>query len=473
MIKIVSRAAVLAASIALLLAPFASRASFAEDHEHMHHEQMHPELSAKNPPKSKKRNTGHAAHPMSHGTVSPMDHGAGHAGHEMKGLLGPYGMGREGSGTSWQPDNSPHQGIHAQYGEWMTMWHALFNGVYDNQGGPRGDSKSFVSGMAMAMAERQADASTFGLQAMVSPDPFMGPNGYPLLLATGETADGRTPLVDRQHPHDLFMELAATYSYQFAKTSSLYLYAGLPGDPALGPSAFMHRTSSLDNPEAPITHHWLDSTHISYGVITGGVVLDTVKLEGSTFRGREPDQFRYDIEAPRLDSYSARASWNPTSELSMQVSWGHITSPEQLAPMVDENRVTASLSYTKLFNGGDIWATTLAWGRKRNLPGNTLDGYLAESELIFKNGITLFARAERLGNDELLERGEIVSGFMPPQPIFNVGKVTAGGIYDFIRSQNVKVGLGALVSRYGIPEALKPEYGDPTSVMVFARLKIQ
>jgi hypothetical protein len=475
MINITARVIAFAVSIVFLAASFALRPAFAQDHSQMHHEQPATEQ-----PKAKKKRPVHARHSTSqqgmagakHADMPGMDHG-GHGGHEMKGFLGPYGIGREGSGTSWQPDTSPHEGIHAQYGDWMTMWHALFNGVYDNQGGPRGDNRTFVSGMAMAMAERQIDASTFGLRAMLSPDPFMGASGYPLLLATGETGDGRTPLVDRQHPHDLFMELAATYSYQFAKTSSVYLYAGLPGDPALGPSAFMHRASGLDNPEAPITHHWLDSTHISFGVITAGVVLDTVKLEASTFRGREPDQNRYDIEAPKLDSYSARASWNPTRELSTQVSWGHITSPEQLVPMVDENRLTASLSYTKPFNDGDLWATTLAWGRKYNSPGNTLDGYLAESELIFKNGITLFARAERVQNDELLERGEIVTGFAAPQPVFTVNKVTLGGIYDFVRVQNMKFGLGALASRYSIPDALKPEYGDPTSYMIFARLKIQ
>jgi hypothetical protein len=327
--------------------------------------------------------------------------------------------------------------------------------------------------MVMGMAQRQFDASTFGLRAMVSPDPFMGASGYPNLLATGETADGRTPLIDRQHPHDLFMELAAIYSYQFAKTSSVFVYGGLPGEPALGPTAFMHRTSGLDNPEAPITHHWLDSTHITFGVLTAGVVLDTVKLEASVFRGREPDQYRFDIEAPKLDSYSARATWNPTKELSMQVSWGHLASPEQLEPTVNENRVTASLSYTKQFDDGNLWATTLAWGRKYNSPGNVLDGYLAESELIFKNGITLFGRAERVQNDELLQRGEIVTGFEAPHPAFTVSKVSVGGIYDFIHVQNTKFGIGALVSRYGIPGALKPEYGDPTSYMIFARLKIQ
>ena len=441
-------------------------------HEHMDHEQMNHEQQTKKPPKPNTKRP--AAKPaIPHEDMPQMNHGTEHGSHEMKGFLGPYGMAREGSGTSWQPDNSPHEGIHAQYGEWMTMWHALFNGVYDNQGGPRGDTKTFVGGMAMAMAERQVDASTFGFRAMLSPDPLMGASGYPLLLGTGETADGRTTLVDRQHPHDLFMELGAVYSYQLAKTSSMYLYAGLPGDPALGPSAFMHRTSGLDIPEAPITHHWLDSTHITYGAVTAGVVLDTVKLEASAFRGREPDQFRYDIEAPKLDSYSARASWNRTAELSMQVSRGHLTSPEQLAPIVNENRLTASLSYTKLFNAGDVWATTLAWGRKYNSPGNVLDGYLAESELFFKNGVTLFTRAERLQNDELLERGEMATPFLIQQPVFTVGKVTAGGIYDFIRTQNMRIGLGALVSRYDIPDALKTEYGDPTSYMIFARLKIQ
>jgi hypothetical protein len=474
MIKIVPRITTFAVGVVFLASPLASRASFAQDHSQMHHEQD-AQPAKKSKGKSKKPAQSKS---ISHKNMSGMeragkDHGAGHEGHEMKGFLGPYGMGREGSGTSWEPDISPHQGIHAQYGDWMTMWHAMFNGVYDNQGGPRGDTKSFLSGMVMGMAQRQVEASTFGLRAMVSPDPFMGASGYPNLLATGETADNRTHLVDRQHPHDLIMELAATYSYQFAKTSSVFLYAGLPGEPALGPTAFMHRTSGLDNPEAPITHHWLDSTHITFGVLTAGVVLDTVKLEASTFRGREPDQYRYDIEAPKFDSYSARASWNPTKELSMQVSWGHIESPEQLVPMVNENRITASLAYTTQFGDGNLWATTVAWGRKYNSPGNVLDGYLAESELIFKNGVTLFGRAERVQNDELLERGEIVTGFEAPHPVFTVSKASVGGIYDFIRTQNMKFGVGALASRYGIPESLKSEYGDPTSYMIFARLKIQ
>ena len=390
----------------------------------------------------------------------------------MKAFLGPYPISREASGTSWQPDSTPHEGIHATYGDWMFMAHGLINGVYDNQGGPRGGDKMFASGMVMGMAERPLGDGTLGLRAMLSPDPFMGPNGYPLLFATGETADGRTPLIDRQHPHDLFMELAGSYSRNLSANSSVYVYAGLPGEPALGPPAFMHRTSGMDIPEAPISHHWLDSTHITYGVVTLGTVLDTWKIEGSVFRGREPDQYRFDIEEPWLDSFSARLSWNPIRELSMQVSWGRLHSPEQLAPDVNEDRITASAIYTQPFADDNLWSSTFAWGRKMNSPGNTLDGFLFESELIFKHTYTLFMRAERVAEDELLDVPTLQT-FENPAPIFTVTKVTVGGIYDFPVADHLKFGLGGLVSKYGVPGDLKPVYSnDPTSYMLFFRLKL-
>ena len=399
-------------------------------------------------------------------------HDASHTGagthgdqHQMHGFLGPYPIQREGSGTSWLPDATPHFGVHATYGEWQTMYHALFNLVYDHQGGPRGGDKTFVSGMLMGMAQRLLGEGTWGLRAMLSPDPFMGTNGYPLLFATGETADGRTHLIDRQHPHDLFMELATTYSYAFNKNSSVYVYAGLPGEPALGPSAFMHRTSGMDIPEAPITHHWLDSTHITFGVLTAGVVLDTWKLEASAFKGREPDQYRYDIEAPKLDSYSARISWNPIRELSFQVSWGHLKSPEGLDPDKNEDRFTMSAIYTQPFGNDNIWSTTLAWGRKMMRPGASLDGFILETAAIFQKKYTLFARAERVQENELLD--------VEPAPVFTVNKLTAGGIYDFFRTDHAKFGIGGLVSFYGVPAGLKSVYGDPTSAMGFVRLKIE
>ncbi|HSK38189.1 MAG TPA: hypothetical protein VK943_00330, partial [Arenibaculum sp.] len=212
-----------------------------------------------------------------------MDHeamGHGAKGHEMKGALGPYPMSREASGTAWQPDVSEHGGVHGRAGDWSLMGHVLLNGVYDWQEGPRGDEKTFVSGMVMGTARREfAGGDTLQLRAMLSPDPFMGRSGYPLLLASGETADGEHPLVDRQHPHDLFMELSASYSHRLSETDSVFLYAGLPGEPAFGPPAFMHRLSILDSPEAPISHHWLDSTHIVFGVLTAGYVHDNWKLE--------------------------------------------------------------------------------------------------------------------------------------------------------------------------------------------------
>jgi len=332
---------------------------------HQGHGDHHKTSKRKDAPKQH-QNHGGDRHMMPHDTTHP-NGGEMHQ-HEMRGFLGPYPIQREGSGTSWLPDTTPHFGVHATYGDWQTMYHALFNLVYDHQGGPRGADKTFVNGMFLGMAERPLGEGTWGLRAMLAPDPFMGANGYPLLYATGETADGRAHLIDRQHPHDLFMELATTYSYDFSKNSSMYVYAGLPGEPALGPSTFMHRTSGMDIPEAPITHHWLDSTHITFGVMTAGVVLNTWKIEASAFRGREPDQYRYDIEAPKLDSYSARVSWNPIRELSFQVSWGHLNSPEQLEPDRDEDRFTASAIYTQPFGKDNIWSTTFAWGRKMLKP---------------------------------------------------------------------------------------------------------
>jgi hypothetical protein len=304
---------------------------------------------------------------------------------------------------------------------------------------------------------------------MLSPDPFMGPSGYPLLLASGETADGRTHLIDRQHPHDLFMELAATYSRNISDTASVFLYAGLPGEPALGPPAFMHRTGGMDIPEAPITHHWLDSTHITFGVVTAGLVLDKWKVEASAFRGREPDQYRYDIEAPKLDSFSARLSWNPIRELSFQVSAARLRSPEALEPLVDEDRITASGTYTQPFGDDNLWSSTFAWGRKIMQPGETLDGFMLESALILKKAYTLFMRAERVSQTELHHDEPALHGRILP-----VNKLSVGGIYDFYRSGNVRAGIGGLVSKYALPDELRPLYGsDPTSAMIFARLKIQ
>jgi hypothetical protein len=402
--------------------------------------------------------------------MAGMDHGGApdHVGmeHDMKGALGPYPMAREASGTAWQPDTSMHMGVERMTGGWMLMAHGLLNGVYDWQEGPRGDRKVFASGMLMGMAQRSfTNGNVLQFKAMLSPDPLMGKSGYPLLLASGETANGRDPLIDRQHPHDLFMELSASYSVKLGAKSSVFLYGGLPGEPAFGPPAFMHRMSIMDSPEAPISHHWLDSTHITFGVVTAGVVLDRFKIEASRFHGREPDQNRYDIETGPLDSTAVRVTFNPTSELSFQGSWAHLKSPEQLEPDQNQTRWSASGIYTKRLGERSWWSTTLAWGR-RSSEHESFDAVALESALGLEDW-TLFGRAEYTQNNELL----FVGGHHGPT--FDVGKVSVGAIRDFRLARHLKFGVGALVAVNFVPRPLEALYaGDPKGAMAFVRLKI-
>lgn len=385
----------------------------------------------------------------------------------MPGLYSQAPMTREASGTSWQPDATPMMGIETMGETWSTMLHGFVNAVYDDQGGPRGDTKTFTESMLMAMARRSLGAGTLGLRGMVSLDPTIGRSGYPLLFGTGETANGRTPLIDRQHPHDLFMELAASYSLPVSDNSSVFTYVGLPGEPALGPPAFMHRFSGADIPEAPLTHHWLDSTHITFGVVTLGYIWQDIKIEGSAFNGREPDQSRYNIETRRFDSASARLSWNPSPHWALQISHGRLDSPEQLEPDVSVKRTTASASYQTTV-ADNPWQTTLAWGRNRKSPGETTDGWLLESELQIQRRYTLFARAERVENDELFLEGEPLHG-----QTFAVKKLSVGAIYDFFNAHHVAFGVGALISRYDKPSALDDGYGEqPKSSMIFLRAKL-
>jgi hypothetical protein len=388
----------------------------------------------------------------------------------MMGALGSYGMQREASGTSWQPDVSPHDGVHLMQGEWMLMGHALLNGVYDWQQGPRGASDTFLSGMLMGMASRHfADGDTVQFRAMLSPEPLMGKSGYPLLLATGETANGTTPLIDRQHPHDLFMELSGIYSRALTQADSVFVYAGLPGEPAFGPPAFMHRLSILDSPEAPISHHWLDSTHITYGVVTTGYVHDAWKLEASRFHGREPDQFRYNIEAGALDSSSARLAWNPSATWSLQVSWAHQVSPEALEPQKNQTRYSASAIYTRSWGGHAWWSNTLAWGNRRSTGDTPLNAFALESALSPAAPWTLFARLEHEENNELDPGDEAPHG-----AAYSVSKFSMGAIRDLRLTAHLKVGIGALYAFNFVPESFAPAYGrsDPHGAMAFLRLKV-
>ena len=410
---------------------------------------------------------GHDMASMDHAQVAPAAAPGMDMETMMRGGLGPYQMTREASGTAWQPDASEHQGLHVMRGPWMVMIHATLNGVYDWQSGPRGDEKGFVSGMFMVMAKRQiGETGTLQLKAMLSPDPLMGPKGYPLLLATGETADGKAPLVDRQHPHDLFMELSASYAHKLSDKDSVFIYAGLPGEPAFGPPAFMHRMSIMDSPEAPISHHWLDSTHITFGVLTAGYVHDDWKLEVSRYKGREPDQHRYDIERPKLDSTAARVSWNPTANWSLQASYADEKSPEQLEPDANQKKWSASAIYTVPLGDHGWWSTTGAWGGRES-GGVSLEAWVLESAVKPNADWTIFGRAERVENNELTSIGG------HPGPVYGVGKVSLGAIRDWPISDHWSVGLGALYAFDFVPSGLDAAYGgDPHGAMVFGRLKL-
>ena len=228
----------------------------------------------------------------------------------------------------------------------------------------------------------------------------------------------------------------------------------------------------MDSPEAPITHHWLDSTHISEGVVTLGLIVGNWKLDASRFRGREPDQHRYDIEAPKFDSTAVRLSWNPLRELSLQVSYAHQRSPEQLSPDGDLDRWSASAIYTRRLGREGLWATTLAWGRRIDIDGGhraaPLDGYALETTVKPDRHWTVFARAERVDNDELLPAPGALKG-----PAYTVGKLSAGAIRDFDVARHLSFGLGALASRSLTPAPLDPAYGgDRTSAMGFIRFTI-
>jgi hypothetical protein len=384
----------------------------------------------------------------------------------MAGALGNYSMMRDASGTSWQPDSTPMEGFSGTLSSWSTMLHGYITGAFDDQSGPRGDTKPFSESMLMGMAQHQLGIGMLTLRTMLSLDAFMGKSGYPLLLQTGETADGAHPLVDRQHPHNLIMELAGTYSVPIRQDLSTFLYVGYPGEPALGPTTFMHRFSGLDDPAAPLTHHWLDSTHITFGVLTAGVVYQDLKLEASLFNGREPDQFRWGFDGLRFDSDSARLTWNATSNWSAQVSYGFIKSPEQLEPDVNQHRLTASATYNLPLAHGN-WQTTLAWGRNMEQPGPTLDGLLLESAAIWYRH-TVFARVENVQKNEL---------FQPPSPlagdIFRVSEFSLGYVYDVPVLDHLAAGVGAMGTVDFLPSKIGPAYGsdNPVSFMAFLRLK--
>jgi hypothetical protein len=384
-------------------------------------------------------------------------------------------MSAMGSGTSWLPASSPVYMQHWVKGDWLLMFHYTVFIEVNHQGGPRGNTKFESANWFMPMAYHKLGPGTLQLRGMFSAEPFtFPPGGSPLLFQTGETYKGR-PIIDRQHPHDLFMELSAQYTLPLGDRGTWFAYVGYPGEPALGPPAFMHRVSAAENPSATLAHHLQDSTHISFGVFTTGFTYRWMKIEGSVFNGREPDENRYDFDAHKWDSHSLRLSIAPNKNWTAQVSYGFLKSPENQEPGIDIDRTTASLQYNLPFNRGN-WATALIWGRN-HLHGpdgiHHANGYTMESSVNFINKNYLFTRIEWVDKDDLLRATDLIKlGISQAHPSFRIGGYTFGGARDIWNTNKVSLAVGGDVTFYSKPAILDPIYGrNPVSWKMFVRIR--
>jgi hypothetical protein len=384
-------------------------------------------------------------------------------------------MGAMGSGTSWQPASTPLFMSHKQSGDWLLMFH--YNAVVgvNSQGGPRGVTKFESANWFMPMGYHKLGKGTVQLRGMFSFEPFTFPRGgSPLLFQTGETYKGQ-PLIDRQHPHDLFMELSAQYTLPLGERGTWFAYLGYPGEPALGPVAFMHRASASENPAATLAHHLQDSTHISFGVFTTGFTYRWLKLEGSVFNGREPDENRYNFDAHRWNSRSVRLSVMPNPNWTMQVSYGFLRSPESSEPDTDIRRATASVQYNRPLNRGN-WASAFIWGRNHtSSPGEThnLNGYTFESTVNFLDRNYLYTRLELVDKNELLRAADrMLLGIVDDHPSFRIGAYTFGGARDLLVNKKLTVAIGSDLTFYSKPVVLDRLYGDnPVSWKLFLRVR--
>lgn len=376
---------------------------------------------------------------------------------------------REASGTAWLPDATPMYAVHHQRGPWQLMLHDNVFVQFLHESGKRGDDQVGSINWVMAMAQRRIGAGRLSLHGMFSIEPWsIGGCGYPDLLASGERCENEK-IHDRQHPHDLLMEVSAEYDRPIRGQLRWQLYGGLAGEPAIGPVAYPHRVSAMPNPLAPIAHHWLDSTHITFGLVTAGIYGQRWKAESSLFNGREPDEHRADVDAAALDSFSGRVWILPTSTLAFQVSLAKLTeaeAPDEAGPGLDVTRATASVTYHTPATDDGMWASTIAWGRNHE-SGHGSSALLAETNFILHDRDAVFGRFEsvrKTAHD--LDVSESDEGFV-------VAKLQ-GGYTRYVRGWNqLKIGLGAAVSAGFVPAALESAYGSRMNAgfAVFANIR--
>lgn len=347
---------------------------------------------------------------------------------------------------------------------WELMAHGVVFVDYNQQGGPRGEGKAESVNWLMLMQQHSAVGGTLLFREMFSAEPITAPHpGFPELFQTGETYHGQ-PLVDHQHPHNVFAELALNYTHALGGKVSWLFYGGPVGEPALGPVAYIHRASASELPLAPLSHHLQDSTHISFGVITSGLVLWRFKVEGSAFNGREPGEERYAIQLAPLDSWSTRLSFAPSRHWTMQYSYGRLEHPETLEPG-SQRRQTASIEYVRPIGEGS-WSTSAIWGRvHKEADARNLNSYLLESTLNFKTRYYAFTRLELVDKDELFPNNPLLPGY-------RIGVYTLGGERDLFRRRLWQVALGSDVTFYSKPSSLDAAYGtSPVSFQIFLRAR--
>jgi hypothetical protein len=316
----------------------------------------------------------------------------------------------------------------------------------------------------MLSGTRPLEGGRLALHGMVSLEPFtLQDLGSPQVFQTGETFQG-APLIDYQHPHDLIMNLGATYATS-ARGVNLTFEAAIVGTPALGPTPFMHRASARNNPQAPLAHHYMDATHITPGVLRAAAEAGGLSAEVSVFRGEEPNENRVNIDRPRLDSWSVRGAWRGGPWL-VQLSGAHLHEPEPFDPY-DATRITASVEFAGAVRARPL-AAAIVWGNNREVHGN-LDGYLVEWDFRFAPRSTFFGRAELMAKDILRLGGLHPRGVIHFHQISRVAAVTLGYAREVHESRWGRLAIGGDATAYHLTDDLREPYGSPRSFHVFVR----
>jgi hypothetical protein len=401
-----------------------------------------------------------------HGTAPHMHM----AEHEMKMNNAEMFLMQEAAGTAVNPASASMHPNMTMFRGWHLMTHGyvFLNAI--EQTGPRGADRVFSTNHLMLMAQRPvSEKGGFLARAMFSLEPGTISRGYyPLLFQTGETASGR-PIIDGQHPHDLFMELSVQYAVELGKDVIFHVYFAPVGDPALGPVAYPHRTSAQELPQAALSHHLQDSTHIVYDVLTTGIKFGIFRLEGSAFHGAEPDEHRWNLEQGSLDSYSTRFTITPSPDWTAQVSVGRLHHPEELEPG-NITRSTASITHNKDFANG-FWATSFIWGRNhKSFTQQNVSSYLAET--LYKwNENYLTGRLEVVDREELFSDAQRISAELHDS-IFRIKAFTFGYSRDFHLFSGWQTGAGANMMLYSKPSALDRFYSDsPKGFLFYLRIR--